>query len=93
MLILIKHRGNIYRLLHHEESKVGFKDKLKKVFCKKDKTVEGEVVSENKDGTNENLDKEQTTNPEEQNLTTNNEEIAENDEKTDENDKNANNKG
>ena len=47
-LMLIKHRGNIHRLITHTENKVGFKDKLEKFFKRKDKevVVEGETTEE-----------------------------------------------
>lgn len=35
ILTIVKHRGNIKRLITHTESKVEFKNKLKKVFCHK----------------------------------------------------------
>ena len=38
VLMLIKHRGNIKRLLSGTENKVGFKEKLKKVCHKKEET-------------------------------------------------------
>jgi len=36
-LMLFKHRANIKRLCTHCENKVGFKEKLSKIFKKKDK--------------------------------------------------------
>lgn len=35
VLIYIRHHANIYRLIHHKENKVGFKEKAKKFFCHK----------------------------------------------------------
>ncbi len=35
VLTYIRHHANIYRLFHHTENKIGFKDKLKKFFCHK----------------------------------------------------------
>lgn len=43
ILMLVKHKGNIKRLFNHNENKVGFKAKLKKVFDKKGE----EDISEN----------------------------------------------
>ena len=39
-LMIFKHRGNIKRLITHTENKVGFKEKLAKIFKKKEKTAE-----------------------------------------------------
>ena len=49
VLMLVKHRGNISRLIHGKENKVGFKDKLEKIFHKDKKEEEKE--SENKEDT------------------------------------------
>ncbi len=59
ILILFRHKANIIRLIHHTENKVGFKGKLKKVFCHKkgeriideenfDNQAEKEIVIEEK---------------------------------------------
>ena len=88
LLILLKHRSNIYRLFHHQENKVGFKNKLKKVFCKQDgeETKNDENSSQNRDTENqaerENFDK----------IDVNNEKIDENIEKSDKNTENGDNK-
>ncbi len=71
LLILIKHRSNIYRLFHHQENKVGFKHKLEKVFCKnnedetqnKEKADSNVVVEEkNIEKTGENVNKTEENN-------------------------------
>lgn len=41
-LMVFKHRGNIKRLINHEENKVGFKEKLSKIFVKKKKEENAE---------------------------------------------------
>ena len=77
LLILIKHRSNIYRLFHHQENKVGFKHKLEKVFCKNN-----EEETQNKEKA------EQITVVEEKNI----EKTGENDNKIEENNENNDNK-
>lgn len=48
-LMIFKHRGNIKRLINHTENKVGFKEKLSKIFNKekKEKTQEEALQTDN----------------------------------------------
>lgn len=84
LLILIKHRGNIYRLFHHEERKVEFKDKLKKVFCHKEKDESITV---------QNVEENQNSDSEDEKIAENNEKTSENNEKLTESNENIDNKG
>ena len=49
ILMLVKHRGNIKRLISGTENKVGFKTKLKKVFDKKEKTQAEQIEQDQKE--------------------------------------------
>lgn len=54
LLMIFKHRGNIKRLLNHAENKVGFKEKLSKIFKKKNE----EILLDNKEESQNLSDKE-----------------------------------
>ena len=63
-LMVFKHRGNIQRLIKHTENKIGFKEKLSKIFKKGGSKGEAdiELSEENKDSqstTQENLSTEE----------------------------------